>query len=214
MMHFYYAELSIYETIFSPSSDPTPPSTRPSVILPAAGLDRPECHWRSLDAIKSWLDVFFSLPPAVYVGLSFPLWAQMVRCVMVLYRLSVYVEPPLDRLAVRRAVDILSVLGRLAELMKRTCAEAGEQSPHDLFSKIARIASEFQSWVAVRLEPDPSLQAVSVAGPAFAAPGDTAATWLDTGSVEGEMSVDETQMLMQYFDAGNDAWIGEFLRAF
>ncbi|KAL4997557.1 hypothetical protein BDV10DRAFT_186149 [Aspergillus recurvatus] len=212
--------------IFYSPTEPCPepiPSARPN--LPAgcshpasgpftAGLDRLECHWRSVEAIKSWLDVFFSLSPAAYVGLSFPFWAQMVRCITVLYRLSIYVDPLWDRLAVRRGVDLLPVLDHIAEVMQHTGAEAGEQSPHDLFSQIARIASRFQAWAAVRLEPDPPLQPVSVSGPSPAAPVDTTVPWLDAGSVGGEMAVDDSQMLMQYFDGGNDAWIGEFLRGF
>lgn len=35
-----------------------------------------------------------------------------------------------------------------------------------------------------------------------------------SGGFEGEMSVDETQMLMQYFDQWNDERIGEILGEF
>ncbi|KAL3431032.1 hypothetical protein BDV09DRAFT_199084 [Aspergillus tetrazonus] len=119
-MHFHYAELSIYETIHAASPESHPPQ-RPSLSAGpfTAGLDRLECHWRSVDAIKSWLDVFLSLSPAAYVGFSFPFWAQMVRCIMVLYRLSIYADPLWDRSAVRRGVDLLRVLEHIANIMQQ-----------------------------------------------------------------------------------------------
>ncbi|KAL4745584.1 hypothetical protein BDW72DRAFT_52736 [Aspergillus terricola var. indicus] len=215
MMHFHYAELSIYETIHAASPESNPPP-RPSLHAGpfTAGVDRLECHWRSVDAIKSWLDVFFSLSPAAYVGFSFPFWAQMVRCITVLYRLSIYADPLWDRSAVRQGVDLLHVLDRIADVMQQIGAEAGEQSPHDLFSQISRIAARFHAWATARLEPDPLPQPLSASGPSPAAPLDTTVAWLDPGSVGGDISVDDSQMLMQYFDNGNDAWIGEFLRGF
>lgn len=101
MMRFYRFESSIYETFNTPSSDLIPLPTGPRNVLTAAGLDRQECHWRFMDAIRSWLDVFFSLSPATYAGLSFSLWAQAVRSVMVLYRLFVSADFPSESVAVR-----------------------------------------------------------------------------------------------------------------
>ncbi|KAL4739342.1 hypothetical protein BDV11DRAFT_187807 [Aspergillus similis] len=153
LMHLHYAELSIYETIYAASPEPHPPAHPGlSTVCPhpaggpfTAGLDRLQCHWRSVDAIKSWLDVFFSLSPVAYIGFSFPFWAQLVRCITVLYRLSIYADPLWDRSAIRRGVDLLRVLDRIADVMQHIGAEAGEQSPHDLFAQITRIAARFQA---------------------------------------------------------------------
>ena len=90
----HYVELSINEAAHTANSD--------APLLTATGIDgtghvsdfeRIECLWRSVSAIKSWLDIFLSLPPSEFRGFSFLFWAQMARCVVILYRLSTLEDP-------------------------------------------------------------------------------------------------------------------------
>jgi hypothetical protein len=90
------------------------------------GFDRLDFSWRSVGAIKAWMDTFFSLSPAECAGLSFIHMAQLARCLMVLYRLSTFVHPGWDCNLIRNTLDILSVLDDVAKKLELATSEAGE----------------------------------------------------------------------------------------
>lgn len=41
-----------------------------------------ECLFACLQAVKSWIDVFLSIPPGEYVGFSVCIYAKMARCLV------------------------------------------------------------------------------------------------------------------------------------
>lgn len=115
------------------------------------GFDRFDFSWRSVAAIKAWMDTFFSLTPAECAGLCFIHMAQLARCLMVLYRLSTFVHPGWDCSLVRSTLDILSVLEGVIKHVELASKEAGEQSPDDQFMHLAGQMRKFRTKAANRM---------------------------------------------------------------
>jgi len=163
------------------------------------GFERLECLWRSVSAIKSWLDVFFTLSPSACVGFSFLFWAQLSRCLVILYRLSTYADPAWDLQAVRNTVDLLLVLDRMADKLELASSEAGERSNDDLFMQIPRMMRMFRAWAGAKMAPEET---------------EEEPTWPYNGTATsaGDNMVDQNQMMMmQSIDFGNDMWLEEIL---
>ena len=97
-----------------------------------------------MNAIKSWLDAFFKLPPPACLGCPFLFGAQMSRCLVTLYRLSTYADPAWDCQAVCNTVDLLLVLDRIVEQLEVISNEAGESSTDDLCARIVRMGRMFR----------------------------------------------------------------------
>ncbi|KAF8856382.1 hypothetical protein BDZ45DRAFT_475717 [Acephala macrosclerotiorum] len=98
------------------------PTSASSSDLP--NFERFECLWRSVNAMKSWFDVFDMLPPSACFGMSFLFWAQFARCVVILYKPSTIEDPAWDRTAVRNTVDLLGlplVLPRMCRIRTSRC---------------------------------------------------------------------------------------------
>lgn len=116
-------------------------------------LDFDHLHfsWESLGAIKAWVEVFFSLSPAEYAGLSFMHVAPLARCLMVLYRLSAYAHQDWDCNSVRNTVDLLQILDIVAEKSEVASREADEQESDDLFMRLAGMMRRFRVKAAARI---------------------------------------------------------------
>ncbi|OKL61931.1 hypothetical protein UA08_03017 [Talaromyces atroroseus] len=115
-----------------------------------AGFERIECLWRSLYAVKSWLDVFYMIPPAAYMGFPFFCWFQLVRCIVILKHLSTFDDPAWDCEAVRKTVDMHMILNWMAEKAELASREAGEQSDDDLFRRVCKMLRLSQRWVVAK----------------------------------------------------------------
>lgn len=103
------------------------------------GFERLECLWRCVNAIKGWFDGFHEVSPQLYPGLPFFVWAQSIRCITVLKRLSMLQDPAWDCETVRRTVDVLEILDWMAIKMEMASREVGEKSNDDFFMKMSRI---------------------------------------------------------------------------
>lgn len=108
-----------------PSESSAAASTGANAIFKPVDIPRLEVLRSCLDAIKRSLDVFFYYPPAKYVGLPFAFMCHLSHTVQMLYRLSMLEEPGWDRTAVRREVDVTSVLHRTADLLGSVADAAG-----------------------------------------------------------------------------------------
>ncbi|KAF2493509.1 hypothetical protein BU16DRAFT_541190 [Lophium mytilinum] len=73
-----------------------------------------ECLYASLRSLKSWLDIFFTIPPARYTGLPFSVFSQFMRCLVVLYRLSALDDPLWDKNVARNTYGVADVLRMVA----------------------------------------------------------------------------------------------------
>ncbi|KAF2812287.1 uncharacterized protein BDZ99DRAFT_439292 [Mytilinidion resinicola] len=69
-----------------------------------------ECLYASLRSLKSWLDIFFTIPPARYTGIPFSIFSQFMRCLVVLYRLSAIDDPGWDKQVARNTYNVAEVL--------------------------------------------------------------------------------------------------------
>ncbi|PWY94619.1 hypothetical protein BO94DRAFT_509208 [Aspergillus sclerotioniger CBS 115572] len=145
--HAHYVELCINETTrLACSEDPIHISGSGSTT----GLEPLECLWRSLYAVKSWLDVFYTIPPATYVGFPFFFWFQLVRCIVILKHLSTFDDPMWDRQAVRNTIDMSTLLEWMTEKAELASQEAGERSEDDMFRRVSRLLRLSQRWVIER----------------------------------------------------------------
>lgn len=145
MAHLHYVELSIHEA--AQTSHPV----RPLLATPSSGFERLESMWRSLTAMKSWFDIFFTYSPSECVGLSIFFLTQFSRCLMTLYRLSTYIDPAWDLNLVRNTLGLLQVLDHTAEKVQQTGREAGERCKDDFYTSIARMMRGFREWAGTKM---------------------------------------------------------------
>lgn len=115
------------------------------------GFRRLECLYSCLDTVKSALENFFTIPIGDYAGISFPLFAQLARYIVVLYKLSTLNDPTWDTSLVRSTLDILQVMDQLISNIQHARIVAGEKSAEGLLDKSARIFTAVRSWCAAKL---------------------------------------------------------------
>ncbi|KAI1134069.1 putative C6 transcription factor [Hypoxylon sp. FL0543] len=199
----HYIDLCINEAAHTANSDaPLLSTPGPEGSGYISGFERLECLWRSTNAIRSWLDIFFALPPSQFRGFSFPFWAQLARCLVIFCRLSTLEDPAWDRKAVRSTIDLPPALDRIAEKLELASREIGEQSSDDVFSQLSRLMRMFRAWVGSKMA---------------SADVEERSAWAnsDTATGIGGNTMDQSQnQTMQFFDFGNDGWWEEFSAGF
>ncbi|KAM0420403.1 hypothetical protein ACHAPT_011823 [Fusarium lateritium] len=124
-------------------------------LLP--NFERMECLWRSVNAIKSWLDIFLTLAPATWRGISFLYWGQLARCLVTLIRLSTLDDPSWDRQAVHNVVDLRVVLDRAADKIDQA---GGYQPVDELIAQFPRSARILRAWLSAKMTPDESQEPI------------------------------------------------------
>ena len=166
------------------------------------GFERLECLWRCLHAVKSWLDVFYTVSPAAYVGFPFFYWFQLVRCVVILKHLSTFEDPAWHCQAVHNTVDMLRLLEWMAEKAELASKEAGEQSDGDLFQQVSKMLRLSQAWVNAKRK----AAAQAAEGPSSNhSDGPTLAT------ADDDMADSNQTFWMNAFEAGDQSWFEGFL---
>ena len=214
-MHMHYIELCMNETartsylhaVQGPMSGPGGTSDNDDTSMSGGntlGFDLLDFSWRSVGAIKAWMDIFFSLPPAECAGLSFIHMAQLARCLMVLYRLSTFAHPAWDCHSVRSTVDLLLVLDGVADKLELASSEAGERSPDDLFMRLSGMMRKFRTNATAKM------------GQKATAVEDTG--WLNGGEAAGagggEAAAIQNQTLLQPMSSDDDAFLESIFRDF
>jgi hypothetical protein len=93
-----------------------------SIVLPAVpnapDLKRLDSLYISLNATKSWLDLWLSIPPKNYIVISFVMFFQFTRTIVNLYRLSTLEDPAWDRTMVRNTANLISYLESIEANLK------------------------------------------------------------------------------------------------
>ncbi|KAL4806653.1 hypothetical protein BDV18DRAFT_118442 [Aspergillus unguis] len=145
----HYTSLSIHETV-QPVS---PEATETSSLNVASALDERDCHYHTLQAIRSFFGNLHGFPPTSWAAFPFHLWAQAIRCTSVLFRLSLN---PNHRDEVRNTVDVLSAVDYISERVKEAAICAGETAPDDLFNYLHRVSRGMHKYIASKLEPPPA----------------------------------------------------------
>lgn len=161
-MHIHYVELCMNETariLYSHTNQET--MSRPKGAgesdgrnmsgSKALGFERFDVLWQSVGAIKAWVDVFLSLSPAEYAGLSFIQIAQLARCLMVLYRLSTFADPAWDCEFVQSTLNLLTVLDNVSDKLRVASTEAGERSSDDRFQRMSEMMHTFRTKSSAEL---------------------------------------------------------------
>ncbi|KAK1759801.1 hypothetical protein QBC47DRAFT_294045 [Echria macrotheca] len=237
LLHMHAVELCVSETAHTANADHTPSHTNSSGNNHGSGGTRPEsntsitthkmerleCLWRSVHAIKGWLDVFFTMSPGDYALMPFGFGAQLARCLVTLCRLSVLQDPAWDRQAVRATVDVVAVLDRIGDMLGLLTSN----SEDTMFSGFLVVIRMFRAWTASKLAVPPLTSSGPGAGPGSLASSGEGEVWSATGtgmgydgsgggSGSGGMVVDEAMLdlnqmaVMQEIDLLNDRWLDDF----
>lgn len=191
--HIHYVELTILETFC--------PITSSHTAVPS--LKRAQSAWQSLEAVKSFFEVFFarsSASPASCAGISFTFWAQLSKSLVVLFRLSTMSDWNRDE--VGKTVDLLAVLDRLVGTMDHASLEAGEQSPDDLYAQFARLLRTFEQRLGEK----------RAGGRARVAGDPQQPTWVGSAPRGGETIFNDLLdiTMMQATDFENEEWFQDF----
>ncbi|KAE9369122.1 hypothetical protein N431DRAFT_412898 [Stipitochalara longipes BDJ] len=115
------------------------------------------CLGAGLESIKSWFEVFFKITPAAYIGFSFPITSQLVRCLFTLSRLTTLDSLSWDESCVWKKSDVLFILDRVINNLEQVEVVArldnGETPGGDVFSCTARMFRSLRSGLEVALDP-------------------------------------------------------------
>ncbi|KAL4901454.1 hypothetical protein BDW74DRAFT_181742 [Aspergillus multicolor] len=119
----------------------------------AQSNERFECIHACLLATKSWVETFLTLPPIEYVGFCSLMYANMIRCLITLYRLSTCDYPEWDPALLHETVNTSWVLEetsrRFAQVMTDVSLDPGSAEDQDSFSMMAaKLQSIKVSWDA------------------------------------------------------------------
>ncbi|MCJ1378824.1 hypothetical protein MMC17_001923 [Xylographa soralifera] len=144
LLELYNTELCIHEIGFSHAPD----------LFTGQSNQRFECLFACLQALKSWINVFLSIPPAQYVGFSASIYAQLTRGLIDVWRLSTCEYPEWDRGLVRENLDVSMILGQIeknfAQVKEAAGLDVGCLQGSDFFSIMASKTRSIRvSWDAI-----------------------------------------------------------------
>lgn len=132
LAHLYSTELAVNEITLSE----VPIATNHSDFKHLKRL------YACVESIKSWFDVFFTIPPIDYIGFPFSIFSQLLHCLVTLYRLSTLQDPAWDKNGVQETIDLLLTLDQVINNMEQVATVAGLDNSNstegDVFSRIAR----------------------------------------------------------------------------
>ncbi|KAJ5996867.1 hypothetical protein N7499_006820 [Penicillium canescens] len=124
-----------------------------SIVLPAVpnapDLKRLDSLYISLNATKSWLDLWLSIPPKNYIVISFVMFFQFTRAIVNLYKLSILEDPAWDRTMVRNTANLISYLESIEANLKEGAehiATAGGTDMNILEKGLKMVQGLKQGW--------------------------------------------------------------------
>ncbi|KAF3762684.1 hypothetical protein M406DRAFT_333055 [Cryphonectria parasitica EP155] len=107
--------------------------------------------WQSAMAVKSCFEIWTSVSPSIWVGLSIQYTLQVGRCLMTLFRLSTLSGTARDLEAVRKSLDALAIIDCVIGVTAQASVEAGETAGDDLFKKMLRNLQGFREGMLASL---------------------------------------------------------------
>ncbi|KAH6714976.1 hypothetical protein BKA61DRAFT_603464 [Leptodontidium sp. MPI-SDFR-AT-0119] len=141
LLNMYDTELRIHEAALSPCA---------VILSESCSFYRLESLHACLVAANSWFEVFFTIPPAEYVGFTFATFSQLGSSAGALYKLSILEDGAWDRVIVRRTADILAIADRLAQNLEQVRTLAGlecDGGEEDIFTRVAgKIKTIMRKW--------------------------------------------------------------------
>jgi hypothetical protein len=145
--HFHSTSLTVNETaLFAP---------------PVNSSKFNSCHVESLyaclHAVKSWFDVFFTIPPSDYIGFPYSIFSQLSHCLITLYRLSSCEDSSWPKPEVQKTADVLSILDKVIENLTQVSPPPGLDSTDtgdDVFATTARRFRSVRAGWEAKLDGD------------------------------------------------------------
>ncbi|KAJ5095926.1 hypothetical protein NUU61_005282 [Penicillium alfredii] len=146
----------------------------------------------SLQATKSWLDVWLAIPPEHYMAVSFTILFQFCRALINLYKLSTLDDPAWDKAAVQNTANLLHYLDTLHLNFQRASNHIHQAAEVNMFEKGAKmILSIKQRWAPLLIQASCAMPVTGAAEASF------------------EYTADTPNALR--LDGIDDAWMMEFL---
>lgn len=132
MASVFYTELSVFGLVLSRKSPP--------------GFQRLEYLYSCLNTVKSATENFLTIPVPDYPGISFPVFTQLVRYIIVLYKLSTLNDPVWDLNLVKANIDVIQVIDQVIRNIEQAMSEIGEQCCGGTMERAIGIFLRFKSW--------------------------------------------------------------------
>lgn len=110
-----------------------------------------------VESIKSWFNVFFTIPITDYMGFSFSILSQLVHCLVTLYKLSTIDDSAWDKNGVRETADLLLIMDQVIDNMEQaaTSLDNNDSPEGDAFSRTAKKYRSIRlEWEAKLRRPD------------------------------------------------------------
>ena len=148
LAHLYSTELTINEISLS----------QMPIISDNSSFQQVECLYACVESVKSWFEVFFTIPPNAYIGFPFSIFSQLVRCLVTLYKLSTLDDPAWNKNGVRKTADLLLIFDQVINNMEQVSALAGldnsDSVEGDVFSRTAKMFRSIRpGWEAILVGP-------------------------------------------------------------
>ncbi|KAF3491947.1 putative HC-toxin efflux carrier TOXA [Arthroderma uncinatum] len=127
-----------------------------SSMFTAPGLQRVDSLYSYLRATKSWLDLFFTIPPAEYVEFSLSVLALLGRCLLAAFKLSTFEHPDWDVSLAREILPMPLILNQVIEKMSQVKIDAGlaniSEESTDIYTRSARKFSAAKMYLETQSE--------------------------------------------------------------
>ncbi len=149
LAHLYSTELTINEISLS----------QMPITSNHSSFQQVEYLYACVESVKSWFEVFFTIPPNAYIGFPFSIFSQLVRCLVTLYRLSTLDDPAWNKNGVQKTADLLLILDQVIRNMEQVSVLAGldnsDSVERDFFSRTAKMFRSIRpGWEAILVGPD------------------------------------------------------------
>jgi len=139
LLHLHSTTLTVNEVEFS----------KLPTLSNCSDFYRLEALYVSLNAVKSWFDIFFSIPTTAYVGFPFSIFSQLIHCLISLFKLSTLEDPAWDKGIVRETADVHSILNQIILNMQE--ANDWYNAEGGVFTKAAEAFGTIRSRWRVKL---------------------------------------------------------------
>ncbi|KAG5787903.1 hypothetical protein H9Q69_013033 [Fusarium xylarioides] len=166
---------------------------------------RIESMYSCLQAIRSWYDVFFGIPPEDVPGAPFAIYIQLSQVQIALYRLTTSEDPAWDKELVRNTADLLVLLDQVVEFFTRLDSvykmktSEGEETVFVMGAKIMNnIRISWEPTLSRHLRNASSIQTNQGAGPPMPTPP-------PPSTAQASMDMVNINMI----DFGDVTWMGD-----
>lgn len=140
-------ELCIWDTL----GDCQPKTLDPIIGSSSLRTQRIECLWKSVNAVKSSLDILLSLSPLTWVGLSILEVSQISKSFKALLYLALHDDPAWDKQAARDVCDPITVLDQVIRISDEASVAVGETCRDDIFKMLGNHTRGLREWARFSL---------------------------------------------------------------